>query len=378
MRQFAAKQNQPQKTDSVHLARPRSATLERKQAADHGPSLAATVPFVRAPQSAPVEIERGPALQRGAAPQAAPTTVPPIVHEVLRSSGQPLDAATRAYMEPRFGYDFSKVRVHADTRAAEAASSIDARAFTSNRGIVFGAGEYAPQTEAGRRLLSHEFAHVVQQGTGVHLMHGVSEPGDLCERHADTVENEVMRGHATETSLNAIRYRNGSTAQSIMRQPALLDESQEAVGYIGKVVDQYGRAKFLQLFALYNPHNYSDKQDNCIRELENIAARNGEYMNMKYFETFLHSVGMHADPELNPQLLTYTMNPRLRELQEQVWEKASDRDQALWTLGNDYQKKKLGTRQEAFLKESVEAKGFTRGEFFEWILYGLPGKPEKK
>ena len=88
---------------------------------------------------------------------------PPIVHDVLRSTGQPLDAATRAFMEPRFGHDFSKVRVHADARAAEAASSIDARAFTSNRSVVFGGGAYAPQTESGRRLLAHELTHVVQQ-----------------------------------------------------------------------------------------------------------------------------------------------------------------------------------------------------------------------
>jgi hypothetical protein len=92
---------------------------------------------------------------------------PPIVHDVLRSPGEPLDAATRAFMEPRFGHDFSKVRVHADARAAESASSIDARAFTSNRSIVFGAGEYAPSNSEGRGLLAHELTHIVQQaGSG--------------------------------------------------------------------------------------------------------------------------------------------------------------------------------------------------------------------
>jgi flagellar motor protein MotB len=88
---------------------------------------------------------------------------PPIVHDVLRSPGRPLDTATRAFMEPRFGHDFGKVRVHADARAAEAASSINARAFTSNRSVVFGANQYAPQTESGRRLVAHELTHVVQQ-----------------------------------------------------------------------------------------------------------------------------------------------------------------------------------------------------------------------
>jgi hypothetical protein len=127
---------------------------------------------------------------------AAPATgiAPPIVHEVLRSPGQPLDPATRTFMEPRFGHDFSKVRVHTDARAAEAALSIDARAFTSDRGIVFGAGEYAPQTLSGRRLVAHELTHVVQQKTSVHLDGNVSEAGDPYERQADEVANEVVHG----------------------------------------------------------------------------------------------------------------------------------------------------------------------------------------
>ena len=88
---------------------------------------------------------------------------PPVVDEVLRSPGQPLDAATRAFMEPRFGQDLSNVRVHADAQAASAASAIDARAFTAGRNIVFGTAEFAPQIDAGRRLLSHELTHVMQQ-----------------------------------------------------------------------------------------------------------------------------------------------------------------------------------------------------------------------
>jgi hypothetical protein len=88
---------------------------------------------------------------------------PPIVQEVLRSTGQPLDPSTREFMESRFHHDFSQVRVHTDTRAGDAASAIGARAFTGNRAIVFGVGEYAPQTESGRKLLAHELTHVVQQ-----------------------------------------------------------------------------------------------------------------------------------------------------------------------------------------------------------------------
>lgn len=94
--------------------------------------------------------------------QIPSSNVPPIVHEVLRSPGRPLDASTRAFMEPRFGYDFSRVRVHADARAAESARSMNALAYTVGRDLVFGSDLYAPQTD-GRRLLAHELVHVMQQ-----------------------------------------------------------------------------------------------------------------------------------------------------------------------------------------------------------------------
>ena len=81
-----------------------------------------------------------------------------------RSSGaRPLHGHTRPFFERRFGQDFGHVRIHTDAGAARAAASLEARAFTTGHDIVFGAGEWAPQTPAGRRLLAHELAHVVQQ-----------------------------------------------------------------------------------------------------------------------------------------------------------------------------------------------------------------------
>ena len=78
-------------------------------------------------------------------------------------SGMPLDAASRTYFEPRFGQNFSEVRVHADSRAAELARSVNARAYTIGRDIVFGAGQYAPASPDGRRLIAHELTHTIQQ-----------------------------------------------------------------------------------------------------------------------------------------------------------------------------------------------------------------------
>jgi Domain of unknown function (DUF4157) len=89
---------------------------------------------------------------------------PPIVHEVLAARGQPLDSGTRRLMEPRFGHDFSRVRVHTGELAAESAGQIHARAYTVGHHVVFGVGQYAPNTSPGLKLIAHELTHVLQQG----------------------------------------------------------------------------------------------------------------------------------------------------------------------------------------------------------------------
>jgi hypothetical protein len=93
-------------------------------------------------------------------------SIPSIVHDVLRSPGQPLDAQARSFFEPRFGHDLSQVRVHTDTRAVESARAVNAIAYTAGRSVVFGAARYTPGTSQGRRLLAHELTHVLQQTAG--------------------------------------------------------------------------------------------------------------------------------------------------------------------------------------------------------------------
>lgn len=132
-----------------------------------------------------------PRIQRGAA-----ETVPPIVHEVLRSPGQPLDASARAFMEPRFGHDFSQVRVHVDTRAMKSAREVNANAYTVGHNIVFGAGRFEPGTQEGQGLLAHELAHTLQQ-TGGAPARVARQPMD--PRHA--------RGFGGEQGMGFIHYR---------------------------------------------------------------------------------------------------------------------------------------------------------------------------
>ncbi len=87
-----------------------------------------------------------------------------VVSTGLASGGRPLDPDTRRFMEPRFGHDFSKVRIHDNPEASSSASAVSARAYTVGSNIAFRSGEFAPGSGEGRRLLAHELTHVVQQG----------------------------------------------------------------------------------------------------------------------------------------------------------------------------------------------------------------------
>jgi hypothetical protein len=134
-------------------------------------------------------------LQRQAINGASRGIAPRAVHEVLRSPGRPLDAAARRFMEPRFGHDFSRVRVHADRRAAESASAVNAHAYTVGDNIVFGEGKFAPGTLKGRRLLAHELTHFIQQSGAGPVSGGalrISHPSDAAEREAEGTANTIV------------------------------------------------------------------------------------------------------------------------------------------------------------------------------------------
>src|SRR5262249_44277928 len=121
--------------------------------------------------------------------------VPPIVPEVLRSPGQPLDPATRAFMESRFGHDFSAVRIHRGLMANSAAEAVNAAAFTVGRDVVFAHSLYQPHTVSGRFLLAHELAHTIQQGavSGAEA-NAIGITTDATEAEADAVAERVSLG----------------------------------------------------------------------------------------------------------------------------------------------------------------------------------------
>ncbi len=146
---------------------------------------------------------------------------PAIVNEVIHSPGRPLDPAFRAVLEPRFGRDFSQVRVHSGTKAAKSAQAVNALAYTVGQDIVFGGGCYAPQTAAGRKLLAHELTHTIQQAQGVpggvqaasELQ--VNTPSDPYERQAESVAARLAAGQVV-----AAAFRGSRTAATGLQRQA--------------------------------------------------------------------------------------------------------------------------------------------------------------
>jgi hypothetical protein len=173
------------------------------------------------------------ALQRSALRTDEVSEVPPVVHEVLREPGQPLDVATREFFEPLFGADFSGVRVHVGSKADESARSVEARAYAVGRDVVFGECDYTPNTITGRRLIAHELTHVIQQARAsgstqgqcleVGTAQSASEQeaervaeriasGSVCEQVRGTASSQVMRaapavaGVATKVAQRALKW----------------------------------------------------------------------------------------------------------------------------------------------------------------------------
>ena len=245
MRTFAQKQHQPQKVASSSLARShtanqglhhREAELSKLEARAEEPDAeltAATLPrfghdFSRIPRhppaagaiqtklaiskpgdtyeqeadriadqvtatpahpsvsSAPTRIQRFSGQSNGQQMDAAPASV----DQALTGPGRPLEPGLRKDMEQRFGYDFSRVRVHSGSEAVNGARAVLARAYTFGNEIAFARGEYAPATAEGKRLLAHELVHVVQQTSGQEVGAGrISTAYRMLQRSPDVQES---------------------------------------------------------------------------------------------------------------------------------------------------------------------------------------------
>lgn len=152
---------------------------------------------------------------------------------MVRSPGQPLDATTRAFMEPRFGHDFGNVRVHTDARAAESARAVSALAYAIGPNIVLQPDQYKPASIEGRKLLAHELTHVLQQteANGTNASEGAAE-------------KEANRNAVTSQGEHNLSVKVTAPGKSLQRQPATADAGATApLTEIDRVVRAADRAR---------------------------------------------------------------------------------------------------------------------------------------
>lgn len=162
-------------------------------------------------------------MRRRATGSAEPSSLPPVVREALPSSGLPLEPSVRSYFEPRFGRDFSTVRVHTDERAARAADAIDASAFTVGSSIWFGRGMYQPAAASGQRLLAHELAHTIQQHgrTAAQRSLRLGAASDPAEAAADRVADAVLAGNPVpQTGSGGLVIRRAPKVSPVPNDPS--------------------------------------------------------------------------------------------------------------------------------------------------------------
>lgn len=136
----------------------------------------------------------------------------------IAAGGVPLSPGQRHFFEPRFGQELGHVRLHTDAAAAESAGALDARAYTFGHDIVFGSGEYAPDTAAGRRLLAHELTHVLQQGGGERVSRTLRAPDGVvqCDGALDAWKDDLAKRKAKVQSM----AKDGNATMSLFGDQA--------------------------------------------------------------------------------------------------------------------------------------------------------------
>jgi hypothetical protein len=136
-------------------------------------------------------------------------------------------------MEQKFGHDFSNIRIHAGPAAAASARALGAEAFTVDRDVVFGAGQYDTSTHEGRRLLAHELAHVAHRARSSQLIPGVAPHDAAAERHADLAAEHLSDPSRRDPAKSPGHFRNWGPAWEVHRQ--VTKDTKGKVAYTGDV-----------------------------------------------------------------------------------------------------------------------------------------------
>jgi hypothetical protein len=134
----------------------------------------------------------------------------------LGSSGQPISESSRSFFEPRFGQDFSGVKVHTDANAAKSAQSINALAYTSGNNIVFNSGQYSPESDSGKKLMAHELTHVVQQGG---VQKNINKKSDADTVYRKDGWSDAKNKNASAANIDKDGKVSQNTASTVIRIP---------------------------------------------------------------------------------------------------------------------------------------------------------------
>ena len=177
--------------------------------------------------------------------QDSDATAPQITIDAATRPGHSIDPNVRETLEPRFGVSFENVRVHDDAVAAAAAESVGARAYTIGSDVVFGAGEYAPNTASGQRTLAHELTHVVQQRPAAiqHIQRDLATPPPTVApaAQADLTQEQI----ASAIAFNRAHFDGADTRliQSLLAGPITGDWTEDNIIAIASTQEEYGLAK---------------------------------------------------------------------------------------------------------------------------------------
>jgi hypothetical protein len=204
-------------------------------------------------------------MSSGTAPTQGPF-LSPTVRKVVSAGGNPLEPAFLREAERRFGEDLSAVRVHTDSDAARSADVIDADAYTYGNHIAFAQGKYRPKSSAGRRVLAHELAHVVQQRRGGTRLPSFA-PGDgMLEHSADRAASAFARGRGFVDV-------QGAASPGVARLPRSLNQSLNPPA----LRDDELRAEIaeIQLWLSINPISSPDRANlqTALADLQAEAAK---------------------------------------------------------------------------------------------------------
>lgn len=254
-------------------------------------------------------------VQRLAADDGAPRETPDDVYALSDGGGgAPLDGLARQRFEPALGASLDGVRIHTGPRAAAAARSVRALAYTHGPNIVFGDGQYQPGSEHGSRLLAHELAHFVQQRNGVPIPAGVSQPGDAAELAAESIARSVTEGGkqpAASPSGSGVMRASPPASTPIQRAP----DTQPPVPILPQSTDAGALRKEAEgLLANVLVKVYPDE---ATRKLKVQAAT---YMIVGNRVTWYHSDGKLIDVfKLDPSIGTWNAGIYLRAPNDDVF-----------------------------------------------------------